>query len=263
MAPVVDRASRTYSAQATTLFSAMSVAPTPTRKAAIDTLIGALKSAGVWAELDAFYLHAAHDEQAARINWKNPGTFTCVNVNSATFDVDRGFTGNGTTMYLTTGFVPASHAVNMLQNDNHHASYALNDIINTNVVSFGGPNETICFRSATDTLIVRDAASASNSTTATVATGVGYVLASRSASSGFSIYKNGSLFEAATRTSTGLSPAGSLGYMILARNSGSDVAFGISSYQVACTHFGGGLNGTQVSAAYTAINAYLQAVGAA
>ena len=34
----------------------------------IKTLVDSLKSAGVWAKLDALYLLAAHDAQAARLN---------------------------------------------------------------------------------------------------------------------------------------------------------------------------------------------------
>ena len=40
-----------------------------------------------------FYMYAAADSQAAKINWINPGTYNATEVNSPTFTADRGFTG--------------------------------------------------------------------------------------------------------------------------------------------------------------------------
>jgi hypothetical protein len=56
-------------AEATALIARMTIAPNARRKRAIDTLIGALKTAGVWTKLDTFYVMAAHDAASARLNW--------------------------------------------------------------------------------------------------------------------------------------------------------------------------------------------------
>src|SRR5882672_7716492 len=63
-----------YSPQATALFAAMIVQPSPTRKTQIDNLILALIAAGVWAKLDRLWVFAAHTEQAGQLNWIAPGT---------------------------------------------------------------------------------------------------------------------------------------------------------------------------------------------
>jgi hypothetical protein len=86
--------------EASTYVAAMSVQPDITRKAAIDTLIGSLKSAGIWTTIDVLSLFAAHDSQAAVLNAKDP-TKVWTPVNSPTFTVDRGFTGDAVSKQLT------------------------------------------------------------------------------------------------------------------------------------------------------------------
>ena len=54
-------------------------------------LIVALVAGGVWTLTDALWVMAAHDEQAGTINWKLPGTFTAITVNSPTFVSIVGF----------------------------------------------------------------------------------------------------------------------------------------------------------------------------
>jgi hypothetical protein len=106
-----------YSEEAIALFEAFTSQPDADRKGVIDTFIVALKTAGIWTELDILYVTAAHDAQAARLNWKSPGTFTLTPTNSPTFTTDRGYAGDGSTSRLATGFTPSTHGVNFIQND--------------------------------------------------------------------------------------------------------------------------------------------------
>lgn len=87
-----------FETEAQTLFAAMSVEPDAARKTLINDLIAGLKADGIWAELDLLYVKAAHDAQAGRLNWKNPGTFDLIEVNSPAFHTDRGYTGDGSTV---------------------------------------------------------------------------------------------------------------------------------------------------------------------
>lgn len=93
------------------LRAAMTVPPPPGRLWVIDRTIRQLKQHGIWQRLDVLWFPAAHSSQAGRLNWKTPGTFTLTEVNSPTFTVDRGYAGNGTTSYLDTGFILATHSV--------------------------------------------------------------------------------------------------------------------------------------------------------
>ena len=92
--------------EAADLVARMSSAPNDTRKGVIDTCIGSLKTAGVWAKLDALYLFAAHDNQAALLNWKG-ATYDATAVNSPTFTTNRGFTGVSTG-YVDSNFNPTT-----------------------------------------------------------------------------------------------------------------------------------------------------------
>ncbi|MFG1423925.1 hypothetical protein [Roseixanthobacter liquoris] len=61
------------------LLARMSVPPSPARRTQIDTLVKGLIAAGLWTKLDALYLTAAHDAQAARLNLV-PWTGTVTNL---------------------------------------------------------------------------------------------------------------------------------------------------------------------------------------
>ena len=98
------------------LRAAMTVPPPPGRLWVIDQTIRQLKQHGIWQKLDLFYVLAAHDAQAARLNWKNPSLYACTEVNSPTFTKDQGYAGNGTTSYLNTNWAPGTHGVNFTQN---------------------------------------------------------------------------------------------------------------------------------------------------
>ncbi len=98
-----------YSPEAAALLSRMTVTPSTARKQLIDALIATLVGAGIWAKLDALYLLAAHDAQAARLNWI-ADRYNLTAVNSPTFTTDRGYAGTGAAMYLDTGFNPATAA---------------------------------------------------------------------------------------------------------------------------------------------------------
>lgn len=81
---------------------AMSVQPTATRAKLYDDLIVGLKADGIWSQLDWLILHAAHDAQAGRVNLIAPSRIASA-INSPTFTMDRGYTGDGGTSYLSTG----------------------------------------------------------------------------------------------------------------------------------------------------------------
>ena len=116
-----------FSDEATALFAAMSVQPDAARKALINSFIVALKTAGIWSELDLLYVMAAHDAQAAQLNWKAPAANTLSPQNSPTFTTDRGYQGNGTTSYLTAG-TNFSALTNYQQNDAVLGVWSLTDL---------------------------------------------------------------------------------------------------------------------------------------
>lgn len=100
-----------------TLIDAMDVEPTTARRTLYNNLIVDIKNAGVWDKLDALYIFAAHDSQAARLNIKNPGTYDLtVGGGSPTFTTDAYYSFNGSTDWFDTNFNPATAGGNYSQN---------------------------------------------------------------------------------------------------------------------------------------------------
>ncbi len=92
-----------YDTDASTLFAAMSAQPDATRKTLINAYIvcekggaGSINGTNLWANWRVFDVFVAHDQQAARLNWKSPGTFDVTEVGAPTWATDQGYTGNGT-----------------------------------------------------------------------------------------------------------------------------------------------------------------------
>lgn len=104
-----------YDPAASALFAAMTVQPSAARAKLYNNLIVALKQNNLWNKRDHIVMAAAHDAQAGLIDIKNPARIGTL-VNSPTFTVDRGFTGDGTTSYINTQFNPATMGVAYTQN---------------------------------------------------------------------------------------------------------------------------------------------------
>ncbi|MFN4295742.1 MAG: DUF2793 domain-containing protein [Brevundimonas sp.] len=105
--PVMDALLRPATQEVLTTFE---TPPARARTFRIDDLISALEAAGVWARLGALYLTAGHDEQAARINLKAPGSNGLVPMNGSTFVTKTGYVGNGASAWLDTGLSAAAAA---------------------------------------------------------------------------------------------------------------------------------------------------------
>jgi len=83
-----------------------------------NTLLASLKSTGVWAKLDVFYVFA-QDGSAdfGTLNWKNPNANQSTLFNAPTFVSNGGLMGNGTSSYIDTNFNPATQGVQYTQNN--------------------------------------------------------------------------------------------------------------------------------------------------
>ena len=97
--------------------AAMSPQPTTARCLLISQTITALKAAAIWDNCDILYVLAAHADQPARLNWKNPATFLLATGGTApTFVVDQGFMGNGVDGRLEPGWATQTHGVQFTLN---------------------------------------------------------------------------------------------------------------------------------------------------
>lgn len=250
--------------EAAALVARFTTAPTTSRKRAIDTLIGALKTAGVWSKLDALYLMAAADSQAARRNWVQD-LYNLTAVSSPTFTADRGYTGDGAAAYLDTGFNGTTAASPLLtQNSAHASGWNLSNRA-ANLASLMGARESttkyidIAPYITGNLYIAR--MTAGNAAISTANAGSqGMFSVNRSASNALQGYKNGSSLGTSSQTSVGV-PNSNITLLARSLTSGSPDAF--SADQISMASFGSSLSAGEEASMYSAVLTYLQTVGAA
>lgn len=96
-----------YEPETVSLFARMTQKPSDERKVAINNLITSMKSSGAWQKLDALYVLAAQDEQAAKLNWIQDA-YPLTSFGGLNFSPSVGYKSDGSTGYLSTGFNPAT-----------------------------------------------------------------------------------------------------------------------------------------------------------
>jgi hypothetical protein len=251
-----------YDPDASTLFARFTTPPTDARKTLISNLIIALKAADVWSKLDAFYVMAAHDAQAARQNWIRDA-FNLTAVSSPSFTVDRGYATNGTTSYLNTGYTPATDGVNFTQNAASLGIWSREDSVNTGNDIGGREGATsrqtaIILRPTTTTLHARINLGNANGSIASNSS-LGFFVASRDDASTIRTYRDGSLLGTGSYASTDPSPQPL--FIGASNTNGTATAFQAREY--AASMAGASLDAAQNANLYAALNTYMQAVGAA
>ena len=235
------------------LVAAMTVAPNEARRELINDTIVALKGNGVWAKNDLLYVMAAHDEQAARLNWKNPGANTLTPVNGPAFTIDNGFQGNGVNTKLLPGVTLAAIGSNYLQNSAHLAIWSRTNNTN-NAGEIGGETNTIAQVRAR--LLSGEAAYRINAGTGgavAVADSLGMYLGNRSAAAAEQLYKNGAFIFSDADASVPLTAAA---LEILVGNTL------FTDRQVAFASAGGSLSAQEAYNYYLVMMAYMIEVGA-
>lgn len=231
------------------IFAAFTTPPTSARNVVIDNFVKALVAGGVWDLLDGLYVFAAADSQAALINWKNPGTFDATAVNAPTFVADRGYTGNGTTQSIDSGFNPSTApSPHFVQN----SAGMFSRIRTAGTGGVFGTGPSTLFDPSFPLLRMNNSIGAFGPAGMNVAA---FWSGDRSDSTNVAVYKNGTSFAStAADTSTGVDNA-------LAHALRGGTLFG--THQLSSFGFGAHLDATKQSALAAAELAYMQAVGAA
>lgn len=234
-----------YCHEAETLFAAMATKPALARKRLIDRTIRDLISVGIWSKLALFYMLAAHAEQAARLNWKNPAMGGLTGV--APFTLDTGFAGDGSNV-LSPGL--ASSSV-FTQNNAHAGVWTLNDKAQENAdlgLAAATSDVRINPRNTSNQLITA-LNNAGTQTLGSIATSVGHVVLSRTSSASYARYKNG--------VSLGDALASSVAPTSTIRLLGASSATNRSTRTVSAAHWGAALTAGEVSSLHTILGGYL------
>lgn len=240
--------------EADDLVERFSVEPTNFRKRQIDTLVGSLKTAGVWAKLDAFYIFAAQDAQAALLNWK-ADQYNLTVSGAPVFTADRGYQGDGVDDVLLTGFNPATAGGQFAQNSAHLGMWSRTNLANGAAQGYEIGNTNSYLARATNGTMRGRPNHGTELLTGPTNSLPGHFMYSRTAAAVWESYANSSDVGGGTETSAALTSAD---FRVL-----SVTATLFSRNQFAAVHWGSGLSAGETAATYAALRAYMVAVGAA
>lgn len=237
------------------LIARMTTPPSGARAKQIETLIRELKVAGVWAKLACLYLLAAHDVQAARLNWVANANNPTVS-GTPTFTTDRGYTGDAaSSARLDTGYmIPAGN-----QNSAHLMAWLRTSAAAADFAAIGNGNAVLSVRRSSDgNSFCRVNAPTAASIATADASGCWVGSRTGSLSSDFTVYRNGVSVGSGGASSE--TPDATYPIWILGRN-GPTPSF--TYREIAAASIGTGLSAGDVTAFHAALNTYLVAVGAA
>lgn len=241
-----------YETETTALVARMSSTPDSTRQGHINTLIAALKTAGVWSKLDVLYILAAADAQAAKLNWKST-SYNATESGTLTFTADRGYTGNGSTGILDTAFNPSTAGGNYAR-DTASMSVWCGTNVTSSAHDCGNNAGSIIARLSGNTLM-RASATVQNTNALGVADSTGWTAWSRTGSTNYNWVKNNGAPATVTQASTLMTSAN---FYVCGGNGLST----FSTRRVQAFHCGSGLSDAELASFYTALAAYMTAVGA-
>ncbi|WP_127090120.1 hypothetical protein [Aquabacter cavernae] len=242
------------------LTARMTAAPSAGRTRAIGALVQSLKTAGVWPKLDVLYILAAHDAQAARLNWM-ADLYNLTAVNSPSFLADQGYAG-GTNTYLATGYNPAVHGVRYTRNDAHMGVWDLTDRAAGNIVPAGTSTGTGVLVGMLQRYSTDRAAISVNDQSSTFANAhsEGFFIGNRLSSATRGVYRNGVLLVDTAATSVAI-PSIPVDLLCFIYNGGAARGYWCTD-RIAAFSMGGGLTAGEAAAFHAALRAYLQSVGA-
>lgn len=227
---------------------------------AVDGLICGLVTDSTYSLFDALWVFATNSTANANLNWIQ-NSFNLTQVGTVTFAANAGYTSNGSTGYFTTGYNPSTAGGQFTLNS---ASFGLCDLTsrasaNGNLLGFAVATPGISIElyngSALGIFSLNDASFANG----TISNAQASWIVSRTASSGWVAYKNGtSSITAGSATSTSIP---NLPWFLLTYNSAGSPGTPITD-QVGYAFAASGLNATQVTNIYNRLHTYMAAVGA-
>lgn len=223
--------------------------PGEARKNLYAALIDSLVVDGIWANLDALYVFAAPIAATALTNLKS-SSFGASESSSPTFTADVGYAVGQSTGLVSTGYNPSSAGGNYTQNDASFGGWVLAADAVQNSILMTDPNANVIWPRWTDDTLYATINGTNDDSIAASTDASGFWALDRAASSGFTVYRNGSSFDTHTQTSASLdNNVFVVGYSL------SNAAITI---QVA--FIGGSLGATAQGDFYTAVNTFLAGI---
>lgn len=259
---IATQGGASFDPAAEALFARMTTPPTEGRKAVINNLIVALKTDGIWDDLDTLWVMAAETQQAATLNWKST-SFTLTEVSSIAWTADEGYTGDGSADYLETNYVPSTDGVAWAS----ATDASMGIYIRTNVqeagfdmgVLDGNNTASIIGRFNTNNRLIAkiNRVNPGGGAGSVNSDSRGFLTVERNNSSGEEAFWNG-----VTNGTSAIASSARPGleiFIACVNNNGGAATFATKQYSVA--YCGAYLGSTKQAALYTAVQAYMTAIG--
>jgi hypothetical protein len=245
-----------------TTFIARTSGTSGVEQAAYQAMICGMVTDGTWPLLDTFYIFATNTQTTALLNLVS-ASFAGTAHGTVAFTADHGYTGDGSTFYIDSGWKP-TNGPNWATNSASFGVYVLTNstsvVSNTAIGQDAITNFDVLLKPLTNLTIIGASGqinSASQPASAVSnANNQGSYVVSRTSSANFVVYKNQSSLGTVTNTSGAASAAN---VYIFANNGGVPGSF--FTLQMSAAFTGGGLSGAQEAAVESRINAYMTALG--
>jgi hypothetical protein len=242
-----------------TTFIARTSGTSATEQAAYQAMICGMVSDGTWSLLDTLYIFATNSQTTALLNLVSTSN-TGTTHGTVSFTADQGYTGDGSTFYIDTGWQPTD-GPNFTQNSAAFGVYALTNAVNGSVQmgqdALANFDAGLKINVSGVTTRAYISAVSSNVLLATNSTENGQFSVLRTSSTATAIYLNGSSIGSSSIDTSGALSAANL--YIFANNAGTPGDF--ASLQMSAAWTGGGMNSTQLLAVQSRINGYMTALG--
>lgn len=228
----------------------------------INTLIAGIKSdltlTNFSDAFDCFWIYANVDGTAALYNAAK-NDHHCTNINSTTFAAGEGFTGNRSTMRLSTDYVASTDAVALLRNSCSFGAYLRLNTEETKVqmgaLAGSGDGFTLIARFASNLAAYRVSSITETAPANTDARGL--FVGTRNNATHHSLYRNAVSLGEAAANSTALN---AVEFDILANNTNGSHGF-FSANQISVAFLGRGFSAGEITSINTRIEAYMDALG--
>jgi len=228
------------------------------RARVVGAFIAAEKDAGTWALTDDYWALWGENATQALVSLKQRRLATTSG--SPTFAANTGYTFSGTN-YINTGFIPSSHAVNLVAASGRLASYDRTNVAASNtVISAGAVDLTIVTRSSTGLMRGAMCSATFNVTGSEASDRRGHnVLVRTGATTGIAYRRGAASGSGGTVASTTALP--SVALFIGGANSAGSITGGFAG-SIGMFVIGAPLTAAQEAAHYTNVQAWATSVGA-
>lgn len=236
----LDAITVAWLAQLTTSFGSN---PSSSYITALNTMIAGMRTDGNILQLDRFWIFAQEVQGYARVSIVNPGSTQIVEVNTPTWTVNQGYTGNGVNRYLNTGFNYSTHAVNTLRNSITHGVYVTTNVAESKVDAgyFSGGRDNLIYSRFSDGRAYMSANNSTGEPNAAVANSLGLNMARRtSTATGGQAFKNGSQIATLVDSDNALNNTIDLVLALNTSTTGTVTASQFSSKRIAMRVIGSG-----------------------